>query len=339
MSQLELFQVSQASTPTVDLDSYDRIVVAFSGGKDSTACFLQLLELGVDLSKVELWHHEIDGREGSDLMDWVCTPDYCRQFAKQFGVPIYFSWRKGGFETEMNRDGTQLTGKVFYENADGLHETVPGKGYAKRLRFPQVGAIMSGRWCSPKLKIDVARRIFTNDKRFQDCKTLFITGERAEESSNRATYAEFEPYMIDARSFVIGETGRHIDCWRIVHKWSEKQVWAIMEKYKVRTHPCYYIGYSRCSCQFCIFGNADQWKTGAVISPERFDKLVEYEKKLDNTIDREKSLEEIVVNGEVYSGFSAEYAKVANSKEYNQTILMTNWFLPSGAYGKSCGPS
>jgi len=31
---------------TVDLTSYDYIIVAYSGGKDSTACVLALLEAG-----------------------------------------------------------------------------------------------------------------------------------------------------------------------------------------------------------------------------------------------------------------------------------------------------
>lgn len=346
MSQLELFG-------NIDFDSYDVIALAVSGGKDSVGCALHLKEQGVDMSKVEFWHHEIDGREGSSLMDWVCTPDYCRKFAEWYGVPIYFSWREGGFEREMNRDGSTLTGKVFYENAEGLHEIVPGAGYASRLRFPQVGSMMAGRWCSPKLKIDVARRIFTNDPRFENSRTLFITGERAEESlspenfklmregklppekqKQRAGYAEFEPHEKDAR-----DSGRHIDVWRPLHMWSVQEVWEIIERHKVRAHPCYYIGYSRCSCQFCIFGDEDQWRTGQEVSPERFNVISQLEEIYDHTIDRDYSVLERAEQGKVYSGFSAEYARVGNSKEYKQTILMTNWFLPAGAYGKSCGPT
>lgn len=55
---------------------YDRYVVAFSGGKDSLACLLHLLECGVDRSKIELHHHLVDGREGSTLFDWPVTESY-----------------------------------------------------------------------------------------------------------------------------------------------------------------------------------------------------------------------------------------------------------------------
>ena len=48
-------QVPGAST-LPDLSTYDRILVAFSGGKDSICCLLRLLELGVPRSKIEQLH-------------------------------------------------------------------------------------------------------------------------------------------------------------------------------------------------------------------------------------------------------------------------------------------
>lgn len=57
-------------TPDIDLNSYDNIIVCMSGGKDSIACLLHIIEMGADKSKIELWHHEVDGRKGSSPMDW-----------------------------------------------------------------------------------------------------------------------------------------------------------------------------------------------------------------------------------------------------------------------------
>ena len=62
------------SAPSIDINDYDRIVLCMSGGKDSIACLLNLIDIGVDLSMVELWHHDVDGREGSTLMDWPMRP-------------------------------------------------------------------------------------------------------------------------------------------------------------------------------------------------------------------------------------------------------------------------
>ncbi|AYN07632.1 hypothetical protein DS731_21805 (plasmid) [Alteromonas sp. RKMC-009] len=55
--------------PDIDLDRYEKIILAMSSGKDSIACLLRLIELGVDLNRVEAWHHDVDGRAGSNLMD------------------------------------------------------------------------------------------------------------------------------------------------------------------------------------------------------------------------------------------------------------------------------
>jgi len=41
------------------LASYDKYIVAFSGGKDSIALVLYLLSVGVPTHKIELWHHDM----------------------------------------------------------------------------------------------------------------------------------------------------------------------------------------------------------------------------------------------------------------------------------------
>ena len=53
------------------LGDYDRILVAFSGGKDSLACLLLLLEAGVPPSRIELHHHDVDGDQ--PFIDWPCA--------------------------------------------------------------------------------------------------------------------------------------------------------------------------------------------------------------------------------------------------------------------------
>src|SRR5580700_7982813 len=136
-----------------DFSFYDYIIVAFSGGKDSLACVLHLLELGVDPSRIELWHHDVDG--GDPFMDWPCTPSYCRVIAKALGIAIYFSWREGGFRREMLRHNTP-TAPTRFERPDGTVGVKGGQGQPNtRLKFPQVSADLSVRWCSAYLKIDV----------------------------------------------------------------------------------------------------------------------------------------------------------------------------------------
>ena len=89
------------SATNIDIAWYDIIIVCLSGGKDSIACLLHLIDAGVDMHRVELWHHDVDGRDGSTLMDWPFMADYNRKLAQAFNLPLYFSWLEGGFETEL----------------------------------------------------------------------------------------------------------------------------------------------------------------------------------------------------------------------------------------------
>ncbi len=321
-----------------ELLSYSKVIVAFSGGKDSVACVLHLLEIGVPRDRIELWHHDVDGREGSELMDWPCTRAYCKAFADALGLTILFSWKQGGFEREMLREDS-LTQPITWENPDGTTTTAGGERgkLDTRLMFPQVSADLSVRWCSAYLKIDVCTRAFNGSPRFLGQRTMVVSGERAQESTARAKYAEQEP----DRSHRMGpKVQRHVDHWRPAHGWSERDVWAIMKRWHVTPHPCYLLGFSRCSCMPCIFGNADQWATVKALDPERFDKLASYEVRFGKTIKRKVGLRVLVEQGTAYD-MQPETMKLSMSREYNQPVvdLTRRWALPLGAFGDSCGPS
>ncbi len=75
-----------ALAPTPNLDSYDRILVATSGGKNSMAAMLAVLDAGADPSRIELHHHLVDGR-GPAIMDWSSTEGWCRAVAAAFRLP------------------------------------------------------------------------------------------------------------------------------------------------------------------------------------------------------------------------------------------------------------
>ena len=74
-------------------EEYDRIIVAFSGGKDSLAAVLDLLERGVPRRKIELWHHDVDGGHPTRRMDWPVTRNYVQAVADYLGITLRVSWR------------------------------------------------------------------------------------------------------------------------------------------------------------------------------------------------------------------------------------------------------
>ena len=323
----------------IDLHSYDKYIVSFSGGKDSTATFLFLLDNGVPKEKIELWHQDIDGREKT-FFDWEITPDYCRRFAEAFGVKIYFQWKQGGFKREMLRENS-LTAPINFEQADGsIGQTggVNGK-LATRLRFPQVAADLSVRWCSSYLKIDVCSTAIRNQERFNGLRTLVLSGERGEESPQRAKYPIFEPDRADLRNGK--KIKRHVDRYRPIRDWKEAQVWAILEKYRVRAHPCYYMGWGRCSCKFCIFGNANQFASASFISPLQAVEIIDYEDSFKCTIKRNCGLRELINDGKVYESITKELMELATSYDYNLPVIIPPdepWILPVGAFCETCGP-
>ena len=88
------------------LEQYDHILVSFSGGKDSFALVLDLLERGVPSERIQLWHQCVDGEASVDqpFVDWPCTESYVKAVGQALGVRVLFQWRCGGFLGEMLKE-------------------------------------------------------------------------------------------------------------------------------------------------------------------------------------------------------------------------------------------
>lgn len=278
------------TTELLPFDEYDYIIVSFSGGKDSMACYLHLLDLGIPADRIELWHQAVDGEPGvaKRLWDWPVTEAYCKAFGEAFGSPMLFQWKIGGYLGEMLKVDAQTELSQF-ETLDGdIMTSARGDAdFGTRMHFPLPTKDLSKRWCSAAAKIDVSHKVFTTDPRFQvpGVKALFITGERREESGNqdgklklvgRAEYAEFERHRKTTKGRG-RKPGRRVDQWRAVLGFEEDEVWDLIKKYRVRAHPAYYVGWSRVSCLPCIFGDEDQWATVRDIQPHIFNELRDYE--------------------------------------------------------------
>jgi hypothetical protein len=322
------------------LDQYDVCIVSFSGGRDSLALVLDLLERGVRRDRIQLWHQAVDGEAGKDppFFDWPCTEGYVRAVGRALGIRVLFQWRQGGFLGELLKHDAR-TRPVRFDRQDGTVAHAGGiKGkVGTRRRFPQASSNLSVRWCSAVLKIDVAALAINNDPALRGERLLFLTGERREESANRAGYAEREPHRCDRLC-------RRVDAWRAVIDWDEARVWEIIRRWRIVPHPSYRLGFGRTSCLSCVFSGPDQWASIRRIAPDRFARIAAYEREFGLTIRRGEGVGQLADRGRPYPACDdASLVRLALSHDYpaDQIVLPDGipWQLPPGAFKRGGGPT
>lgn len=359
--------------PRIAGDQAGKIVVFFSGGKDSLAALLyvieSLLELGLNPSDhVECWHHSVDGRpwflggSSKSIWDWPCTEDYCRKICECLQVPLYFSWLEGGLMGEVMKED-RPKGAIGIELPNGEVVHTGGKGDPKtRLSMPPKGPVQKGgrtwRWCSVVAKIDIGRSHLNNRVDLRGKRTLVVSGERAEESDAREHYPmrEFEALWDSKAEKWKGRHGarsRYVERWRPIHRWCEIDVWATIYRWRIRPHPAYRLGFGRLSCMTCIFGSEEMWSTIRSIDPKRWGTFVKTEQKLtkagvgiatihyDSKKKRGRPLPVFVGEAEPFRAVMEQprLVGIALDHVWRESPIEDPWKLPAGAFGEDAGPS
>ena len=385
------------------LEEYDLIVVLISGGKDSVACYLKLIELGVPKEKIEFWHHDIDGGHPTRRMDWKCTQNYVKALADEEGVKLRVSYRVNGFFGELYRIGASEpiewidpdTGEIkqcklssnylkcreLKEQAtEEMEELLKQYGYrmkfpaktgdlsrrwcsaylkicvadtvvsnldrlgeleelgGKRHKFPAKGGTHSGRWCSGNLKAAVQDSVTANlEETKHDKKILIVSGERRGESAGRSKYNEMEIHRTNATA----KAHRIVHQWRCCIDYSEKDVWELLKRHHINPHPCYRIGWNRCSCMMCIFSTPRLFAGVKELFPDDYASLRHDEEVLGFTLDNKKNLDEFI--GDTPSCVCWNDKKAIHSiltGEFGtEDIYTENWNYPVGAFHGADGGS
>lgn len=349
------------------LEMYDLVIVLISGGKDSIACYYKLLELGVPKSKIEFWHHDIDGGHPSRTMDWRCTANYIRSFAEAEQIPLRVSWRKNGFFGELYRIGASELIEYVDPETGEIYQCPPSKKYMEcqklkvaaisemenklaefgyRMKFPMKSGDLSRRWCSAYLKIMVADTVLRNmnsvaanlTKTRRDIKLLIVSGERRGESVGRSKYNEIEIHRTNA----VSKHHRTVHQWRPVIDYSEKDIWEVLKRHKVNPHPCYRAGWNRCSCAMCIFSTPQLFAGIRELYPKEYALLCQDEKVLGFTLDNHCDLETYIGSADscVYHGDKEAIQSLLTGEFPVESVYVKDkWKYPAGAFhGATGGP-
>ena len=349
------------------LEMYDLVIVLISGGKDSIACYYKLLELGVPKSKIEFWHHDIDGGHPSRTMDWRCTANYIRSFAEAEQIPLRVSWRKNGFFGELYRIGASELIEYVDPETGEIYQCPPSKKYMEcqklkvaaisemenklaefgyRMKFPMKSGDLSRRWCSAYLKIMVADTVLRNmnsvaanlTKTRMDIKLLIVSGERRGESVGRSKYNEIEIHRTNA----VSKHHRTVHQWRPVIDYSEKDIWEVLKRHKVNPHPCYRAGWNRCSCAMCIFSTPQLFAGIRELYPKEYALLCQDEKVLGFTLDNHCDLETYIGSADscVYHGDKEAIQSLLTGEFPVESVYVKDkWKYPVGAFhGAAGGP-
>lgn len=234
-------------------------VASVSGGKDSTAMCLHLLEQGIDFEAVTMdtgWEHPETYRYLDEVLPGI------------IGRPVLRLEPKYPELTE-ELEATAIRCEKMMGLPD-LPDGTPRRSGMVRLMLKKVMfPSRLRRWCTRELKI---RPIQRHIKSVHKSGRLPVNcvGIRAAESRARAKLPE-------------RELSEPMDCvvWRPLIRWTEQDVIDIHSRHNVKPNPLYLGGALRVGCWPCIFSRKAEIRHIAQTDPRRIDVIRVLEGELE----------------------------------------------------------
>jgi len=215
-----------ARLESVDLASYDVILVNSSAGKDSQAMLSAVVELARAAGLVErvvVVHADL-GR-----VEWEGTKELAGRQAAHYDVRFeVVSRSQNDLLDHIESRGMWPSSAARYCTSD--HK----RGPIRTLMTKLVEEVRSARKAAGDAEWKRAVRI------------LNCLGLRAEESPARAKKVAFE------RDAAASNGKREVDTWLPIHEWSTEAVWEKIRESGVEHHRAYDLGMPRLSCCFCV---------------------------------------------------------------------------------------
>lgn len=256
-----------AQLPDIDsvIDAGALLVVNHSGGKDSQAMLIRLLER-VPKEQLIVVHASLGE------VEWPGALELARDQAAAAGLPFIVA----------------TAVKTFLEMVEHRYAVRPGPNSSC---WPSA----RNRQCTSDLKrgpVEREVRRYAKEKGFTTVVTCM--GIRAGESPGRAK----RPAMsLNARGTTRKRTWYE---WLPIHDLSTQEVFAAIAGAGQEPHWAYASGNQRLSCCFCIMGSARDLANGARHRPELYQKYIEIESRTGYTMHQSRrSLADLVAQGNV----------------------------------------
>lgn len=249
--------------PQALIDAGALFVVNHSGGKDSQAMLIKLLEI-IPHNQLLVVHASLGD------IEWHGALELAQQQAVDAGLPFIVARAEKSFLDMVERR--------FASRPD-----VPS--------FPSA----STRQCTSDLKRGpIEREVRRYMKAHGLTKVVSCTGIRAAESASRAKANVFQR---NERNSVAGRDWYE---WAPIHALSTDQVFATIAAAGQQPHPAYAAGNERLSCVFCIMGSKNDIALGAKARPDLFARYVELEARTGYTMHMSrKSLMQLVAEAQI----------------------------------------
>lgn len=258
-AQADLFARDDSAAIADLIDRGALFVANHSGGKDSQAMLIKLLEI-VPPAQLVVVHASLGD------VEWPGALEHAQQQAEAAGVPFLVA----------------TAVKTFFEMVEHRFKVRPGPNSPC---WPSA----SNRQCTSDLKRGPIEREVRRYAAAHGLATIVTClGIRAQESAGRAKQ---QPFRRNERGSV---AGRDWYDWLPIHGLTTDEVFATIRDAGQRPHYAYALGNERLSCVFCIMGSRNDIANGARHHPELLARYVEIEKRTGYTMHQSRrSLTEI----------------------------------------------
>lgn len=238
------------------------VVCNHSGGKDSQALLIKLLEV-VPRNQLLVVHASLGE------IEWHGALELARDQAAAAGVPFIVA----------------RSHKTFLDMVE--------KRYRDR---PEVPSFPSPKYrqCTSDLKRDpIKREVCRWAKRAGFNLIINAEGIRAAESTPRSKLSDWKFHALNSKA------GRTWFDWLPIFRLSTAEVFATIAAAGQQPHPAYAAGNERLSCVFCIMGSPNDLANGARLRPELFARYAELEARTGYTMSMSgRTLTEIVAEAQ-----------------------------------------